>query len=397
MRLATLCALIVPASLASQSSQVVTMPFEYEDVRVYVPVRVGALPMQWFILDTGAQPTILTSELASLLPNAVGDTGTITGVGTGRLSQGWAEHVHLSVGGVSLAPRRTAVSPLDSLLSPFTGRHAPGIIGSQFFLEHVIALDFRDRRIRVHPSAGYRYAGRGAQIPMRLSGGVPIADGVLTTRDGRRLPMRLLVDLGAKATLLVSEPFIARYHLRDSLTSAVRSSLGAGVGGETRYDFTRMPRLEIGGARGVAADNIIAGLSAEGTIRSIGFDALLGAEFLERYNVIFDYARERIILEPLLPAPLPAEFDMSGAFFVASTPTLRRFTVHRVIPDSPAADVGLRPGDVLRSAAGRSADTYTLSALRQLLRSEEGREVVLEVERGDSLRTVTLRLRRLIA
>ena len=116
----------------------------------------------------------------------------------------------------------------------------------------------------------------------------------MTAPDGTVIPMRLLVDLGAKSTLLVSEHFIGEHGLMARFPKTVVSPLGAGVGGATRYAFTRLPRLALG-ARGDAlvTDSLVAGLSVGGTLRSSWYDGLLGADFLKRYRVIFDYSRSR--------------------------------------------------------------------------------------------------------
>ena len=73
--------------------------------------------------------------------------------------------------------------------------------------------------------------------------------------------------LGAKANALFTESFLGR-GMRSAWTRTVRGSLGAGVGGETQYDFGRMPRIELPGRSGsVALEDAPVGLSAEGTLR----------------------------------------------------------------------------------------------------------------------------------
>jgi hypothetical protein len=310
------------------------------------------------------------------------------------MRQGRTRDLRRRVGDVPLVASTAVVGPSGATLARFTGRAAPGIVGSQFFREHVVEIDFPTRTLTLHAPATYRYRGAGVVVPLRMWGGVPIADGTLVVPGGRRIPARLLVDLGSKATLLVAEPFIVRTHLMDAFPRRVVSTLGAGIGGETRYAFARLPRLALGD--GTAADRVVVGLSVEGTLRSEGYDALLGAEFLRRYRVIFDYARDRMILEPSAAAGPPSELDMSGAYFTAHGPARRRFVVLHVIDGSPAAESGLRDGDELALADGRAASEYTLSALRDLLRSGAGREVRLVVVRGGERLERVVRLRRLV-
>jgi hypothetical protein len=288
---------------------------------------------------------------------------------------------------VSLGPLDPNVAPIDSVLAPYTGRAAPGVIGSRFFREHVVTLDFAGAVMYVSDHDD----GAGVVVPFELRGGIPVIAGHLTTPRGDALPMRLVVDLGAKATLLVSEPFIARHHLAGAFPRAVEGPLGAGVGGETRYKFVRAPRLALDG---LVTDSIVVGLSVGGTLRSDSYDGLLGAEFLRRYRVTFDYPRRRMILAPRDPAVPPAEYDMSGMFLMAGQTDHHRFAVHSLVADGPAAVAGVRRGDVVVAADGRAADEYTLSALRDVLRSQDGRVVRLELDRDGTRVECAVRLRR---
>ena len=292
------------------------------------------------------------------------------------------------------------MSELDSLLGPSQGRRAPGIIGSRFFFEHVVELDFGWPVIHIHDPATFHYDGPGVSFHLQLSNGVPMIDGHLTAPDGTVVPMRLLVDLGAKSTLLVAEPFIRAHGLMTRFPQSVVSPLGAGIGGETRYAFVRVPRLTLdapmNGASAIATDSLVAGLSVGGTLRSTWYDGLLGADFLRRYRVIFDYPHERLILEAREPAVPNAEYDMSGMYLLASGADRHRYVVRELVAGGPAATAGVLVGDVIATVDGRPASGMTLSAVRRALRSRDGRDVRLDVERAGVRSTITVRLTRLI-
>jgi len=136
------------------------------------------------------------------------------------------------------------------------------------------------------------------------------------------------------------------------------------------------------------------GLSVNGTLRSTWYDGLLGAAFLSRYHVIFDYARKRLILEPRTDAPAPTEFDMSGMFIVARAPAYREFDVREVAAGSPAHKAGIRADDVVITAEGREASTMNLDTLRGMLRDGDGRTVTVTLRRGDSTVVTRIVLRR---
>ena len=293
----------------------------FEEARVYVPVTGPQGSLGWFILDTGAARTLIDARLAGGL--TVSRHTTATGAGRGNLSVGHAGAITLSVGGIALQEDSPEVAALDGLLAPYTGRHIGGIIGGNFIGQHVITLDFAQQRIFLSDPKNFVYRGSGVVLPIRLESGEPVAKGKITLPDGAVLPLRLLIDLGAKANLLVSQPFTDKHHLLARLGRHVEEPLGAGIGGETRYDFVHLPDLQVGG---LSAQGLIVGLSANGTLRGGGYDALLGAGFLARYrrhHRLSPQARmmlraRRSILAPRRRSTAPAPF---------SSPAARRFTL----------------------------------------------------------------------
>ncbi|HET9003468.1 MAG TPA: aspartyl protease family protein, partial [Gemmatimonadaceae bacterium] len=386
------------AGCAPAATHAQSIPFIYDDARLFVPVHVSSdTTTYWFILDSGAQPTIIDANVAAALGLKVREAGSVTGAGTHSLRQGRAQGVSLSVGGVALGPMEVRVSEIDSLLAPSQGRGAPGIIGSRFFIEHVVEIDFGSSLVTLHAARDWRYDGSGTVLPLTLDNGVPMTAGRMTTPDGTVIPMRLLVDLGAKSTLLVAEPFIDEHRLMRRFAKTVTSPLGAGVGGATRYAFARLPRLALGGAGGaLPTDSLVAGLSVGGTLRSTRYDALLGADFLRRYRVIFDYAHHQLILEPRTPPVPVAEYDMSGMFLLAEGADRSRYVVGDLVKGGPADEAGIEVGDELISLDGQPTAAITLGSVRHRLKAGEGRVVRVEVGREGARTMRLVRLRRLI-
>jgi hypothetical protein len=365
------------------------MPFDYEDTRLYVPVQAGR-DVAWLILDSGAQPTILDERLAAALRVTGSDTTFTTGAGAGRLRRSTGGALTLRVGGSALALEHTAIAPLDSLLSPYTGRHAPGIVGSRFFAGRAVTVDFESRIAYARRTADRYELADATVLPMSLEGDIPFVTATLRFADGRAIAAKLLVDLGAKANLLLTEPFIERAGLRAVRDAGVRSSLGAGIGGETRYSFVRLASLELGPSRAVRVDSAVIGLSIGGTLRATYYDGLLGAELLRRFRVTFDAPRRRLILRPREPAAPNLDFDMSGLFLTARGDDLRTIVVADVAPGSPASAAGVSAGDRITSVDGRPVQRMTLSAVRTQLRGPAGKRVTLELVRGERPVSVTV-------
>lgn len=393
LRAASTAALV----LAARGAVAQSVPFQLDDARVYVPVTIGdAGPVRWFVFDTGAQPTVVDARVADSAGIRAVAAGTTTGAGGGRVAVGRAADVALDVGGVRLGPQTVGVAPLDSLIGPSSGHAVPGIVGSRFFAEHVVTLDFARHVIRIGEPDAAPAVGDAIVVPLEIDGGVPLARGWIRTPDGRRIAARFLVDLGAKAMLLVNEHFASAHGLAAAFPRSVVSPLGAGMGGQTRYRFVRAPAIGIGDDPHASADGVIVGLSVGGTLASLSYDALLGVDFLARYEVTFDYARRRLILRPRHDALPPSEFDMSGMFLLAPDPAHRRIEVAELRPGSPAAEAGLEVGDVIVGSPGIAAESLTVSRLRDRLRAADGDRVPLTVERGGRTFETRIRLRRVL-
>ena len=121
---------------------------------------------------------------------------------------------------------------------------------------------------------------------------------------------------------------------------------------------------------------------------------LVGNGLLKRYGTVtFDYSRRNILFEQPLANP-ENDFDRSGLQMKRSA---NGFLVLDVVPQSPAAEAGLRVGDVITSVDGRAATDWRLPLLRDHLRlSPKGTRVQGEALRGRRQQTFQLTLRDLL-
>jgi C-terminal processing protease CtpA/Prc len=86
---------------------------------------------------------------------------------------------------------------------------------------------------------------------------------------------------------------------------------------------------------------------------------------------------------------------MSGLFIIAEGKGFDIFKVISVVENSPAADAGIRKGDVIKAINGRKVDKLKLENLRRLFLLED-REYWLRIRRGEETFEFTLKTRRII-
>jgi hypothetical protein len=359
-----------------------------------VPVRIGAGPPQWFILDTGATATIIDAAAAKAAGLPVQGGQIVHGAGAGGSRQGHTSAVSLMVGRQPLRVSQPAVMDLAGLLGPTSGRAPAGIIGSQLFREHFVDVDFERRRITLYGAGTDRRSDFAAATALTFADFTPLVLVKLTLPDQRVVAARALVDLGAKSTFLIPEPFIDRERLRDAFASTVVTGLGAGVGGDTFYAFARARRLSLAAAPAIGLDHPVVGLSVGGTLRSTWHEGLLGAEFLSRFHIGFDYRRRLLLLTPRSASA--AAFDRSGLFLASTGPSLDRIVVRQVLKGGPAEAAGLSPGDEIVAVDGRPAARLGLAGVREALKRAAPAQVAIRYRRGPEPRIARVELRDLL-
>ncbi|MGH9821723.1 MAG: PDZ domain-containing protein, partial [Blastocatellia bacterium] len=133
---------------------------------------------------------------------------------------------------------------------------------------------------------------------------------------------------------------------------------------------------------------------AEGEGATTGYAGVIGGEFLRRLKVIFDYSHRRLIVEPNSHIDEPDEDDMSGMDLTAQGADFKTFTVRAVSEGSPAADVGVQPGDVILAIDHKPASEFDLDQIDRMFKRIG--DHLLQLRRGASLLQARIKLRRLI-
>jgi hypothetical protein len=237
----------------------------------------------------------------------------------------------------------------------------------------------------------FGYSGTGQELPIVLSGNFPLVTCEARTSGGAKVPVQLVVDLGAGHALSLN------VDSHEDITvprGAIEFRLGTGVGGDVNGRIGRISSLHLGrfALNDVVtsfADAALRGCAVSGTAQH----GNLGTNALRRFNVTFDYANQRMILEPGGHFKDPFEFNMAGIGFKKTHEGT--FDIDRVIRNSPAGESGLKKDDVVNNINGRPAKHFSEEDLEQLLK-EEGKEVSLCISRGGEQIEVCLKLRRLI-
>ncbi len=229
----------------------------------------------------------------------------------------------------------------------------------------------RTARLGLEPGASFPLGGSGV-------GAAPVGRAV----EGLELALQDLGSRGALTLIPGGRPGLAA-------PAATIDSRGWGASGETAGRLGRIAELRLGPH---ALEYVIARFSTSGHETAADRHGVLGLGVPERFRVIFDYPRRRLLLAPTRETREPFEADMRG---LVLSPDRSGVRVEEVLDGTPAATAGFQAGDRLRSLDGENAADLELPEIQARLRQGPDQAVALCVDREPAApHCADLRLRR---
>ncbi|HKV03642.1 MAG TPA: PDZ domain-containing protein [Candidatus Acidoferrales bacterium] len=291
--------------------------------------------------------------------------------------------VDISLSGIAKIARKD--------FSAQVGRPYEGTIGNDILEGVVVELDYVRQGVRLYDPAPYQYSGKGKILPLTFVGGMPVVKARVTI-GGRKAPdADFIVNTALDAPVVISDKFAQAHHLISSHTRTIPAT-GLQLGGSDRAVFARLEEFQIGPYR---VEEPLAAFS-QGSLPDAGdlrIAGEIGGGMLRRFDVVFDYARRQMILDPSSDFRADDLENMSGLSIVAKGPGLKQFEIAEVRPGSPGADAGIRKGDVIAGVDEEAAADLSLVSIRDLFR-QVGHKYKLLIERDGRTLPITVQMRR---
>ncbi|HKQ60312.1 MAG TPA: aspartyl protease family protein [Candidatus Polarisedimenticolaceae bacterium] len=367
------------------------IPFDLANHLIVLQARLnGAGPIP-VLLDSGAQGMVVDPARAAAL--GLEAAGEQVSHGAGGAQQGSMVHgVDVELPGLRLRGQALDTLALGAL-GASAGTRLEGILGHPVFNGRVVEIDYPRRRLTLLPVEGYRYEGPGKAVPIERIDELPYVTASVVLPGGESLRGRFVIDTGASSGLILAPEALTEPQ-RAAVLAKTRAAEGRGVGGSVELRLARVERLELGG---FALGQPIALFQPRGAgrVSAPGTLGNIGGAVLDRFKVIFDDSRSRMILEPGPRLAEPFEADMSGLGLIAPPPEFSAIQVARVQERSPAQELGIRAGDVIESVDDAPVAQLGLAQLRERLR-HDAQQVRFVLRRGEERIRVTLRTRRMI-
>lgn len=389
-------ALLLAATAAFAVSPAFVLPFDAYRDQVWFHGYVNDKGPAWLLFDSAAGGSTISRELTHRLglENLQFATATAGGAGPAVLQVPVLRGITFSCQGLHWTPAQVPSIPHEGV-DQFFGRRIDAILGKDLLLRYVVEVDSVARKVYLHEPASYTYQGKGLILPVRIADG-PVLEATVRIPPNRRLRCRLMIDTAASAGLIFTAPFAKEWRLPDairSLSERLMAERGGGIGGEEDNTVGRLESVEIG-PFSIGRPVVRFADARGGSLARTDFDALIGMALLRRFRIIFDYSRQRVILDPNASLSEAMEADMSGLSLRSVGPALEHIVVATVHQDTPASAADLRPGDRIVSIEGRKPTS--LSEVQRALMAGPDRIVRLGIQRGGTQRDVALTLRRFV-
>jgi len=356
----------------------------------FAQITIGGSRPLAVILDTGADDDILNARIARELKLHVLNPKVIDQPG-GAIEMGQIESAQLKIGSVPVPNLAMVSAPLDPL-QPYIGQPLDGILGYGFFSQFVVEFDYAAHRVRLFAPETYVAPPKAVMIPITFRGKSPLVEITLESATGESVKTFVEIDTGSFESLGLNGAFLDEHRLVPA-DAPKRPLFGLAIGGETTGYRTRLAAATLGPFR---LSRPVTSATTSGDGSSADVAGVLGGEALNRFKVIVDYSRKQLLLIPGSGVSKPSEYwDFLGVQMVGAGEHFNQFQIKAVMPDSPASEAGLQPGDEITAIDGEPATRMTLDQVSGKF-SKPGDRRRLDVARDGKRLTITVTPRRLL-
>ncbi len=399
----------------------VVIPFQFINNLIFIPVTVNGVALN-FLLDTGVEETILLSleEKEEVSFNNVQKI-TLKGLGSEDAIEGLkSSNNSLSLDGI-VDKQHDLYIVLDQSFnfSSHVGIPVNGIIGYHFFKDNLVEINYDKKKIVVYKDtkkARSKIQKRYTKIPISIEKNKPYVMANVSIGTDKSAPAKLLLDLGNSDALWLFGGNSSTFKIPEK---NFEDYLGKGFSGDIFGNRARISKFNIDQFEFV---NPIIAFPDSTSLKSVKMvkdrAGSVGGEIFKRLTVVMDYAHNQMFLKRSSHYGSEFHYNMSGielqnegmqwvqetvqmqTVFLDNTFddsgnkkdnfkykfTLKPvYTISNIRKDSPAALCGLQKDDIVVSINNNAGYRYSLQAINQLLKSEDGKWIYLEVERNSQL------------
>jgi PDZ domain-containing protein/aspartyl protease len=353
--------------------------FDFVDgKRIFVPAKINGHEAM-VLLATGLPISKIDKAFAASI-------GLQPKLGTPDSSGQAADHseplilgVKIEIGNLTL--QDTTASAFDfGPLTKHLGHPISFLLGDDLFNELAVDIDFAQHRIALSDPSSQVKPSASVEVPLVRVQDHPLVP--ISLEGGT--PAQFELGLGNSGEMLIYETYYQPHKLLDG--RRVSQRLAAGTGGFFPETIAVLNHAEFAGVRFENIPAAFVTTSQAGPVSQL-MSGNVGLPVLARFRLVLDYPHSRLYALPyadVIRSPFPK--DRLGLVLNGDEDT---FTVGFVAPNSPAAAAGFKVGDKIALINGKSAQSWSQSALSDLKFGASGTSVTFTIN-GGGIRQVKL-------
>lgn len=381
------------------NSRQIDIPFDYENNFIVVKVLFNDVFPLRFIFDTGAEYTILSKrEITDLLNVDYKKRFVLQGADmTTELYAYLVRGISITMGNLRNANRNILVLEDDYFrFEEFSGIQIHGILGADMFRRFVVKINYQKQIISLLSPEDFvpPKGSRSFAYPMEMQRSKPYITVQTRLASDTVVRTKLLLDTGASLSLLLYTNTHPNLRMPEK---TIPSNIGIGLGGFLEGYLGRIRQLTL---QNITFDEVITNFQELppdlDSLNTSGRHGIIGNQLLRRFVVTIDYVREQLYFTALPGFKNKYSYDRSGLIIIVAGAQLNKYIVFDIVPNSPAARVGIRRGDEIKSVNGIPTAFFTLQDLSAKFRKKAGRKIHLVVVRSNVRLKKSFRLEQLI-
>ncbi len=373
----------IPGFYMKEEKRKVKIPFYDQNNLIVVPVSLNEGEPLNFLIDTGVKSNILFSK-------AIGDAmglfytrklNLMGADGKTVLTALVSPNNHFDLGQLEGKLQAILVLTEDFFeLDKVVGLPIHGIIGYEFFKFNPVKIDYDHQIISFYRRDVFKCKPFGyREMNLEFDNYKPYIQTFIKQFNGIDLAAKLLIDTGANHGLMLNRETSEDIVLPPV---TVETHLGRALGGDLFGHVGRIKKFTMGR---LSFRRVITSFPEETEFSSIiiesGRKGSLGSDVISRMQVIFDYPREKLLFKKGGEFGNPFVYDMSGMDVKMASLEDRKYYISEVRDNSPADNLGIQAGDEIVEINLLPAEYWQLQEILELLKSEEGREIMLTLRR----------------
>ncbi|WP_330745533.1 PDZ domain-containing protein [Chryseobacterium sp. CP-77] len=389
------------------------IPFKFINNLIFIPVNVNGAELT-FLLDTGVSETILFSLENKEVKLSNVEKVKFSGLG-GSLSIDGLKSER-NIGKIGDAIINTSMSLYIIIdeefnISPHVGIPVNGVIGYHFFKDHPIYIDYSSKKITIYENTALleKKIRRFEEFPITIEKNKPYLHADVEMTNEKK-DSKLLIDLGNSDAIWLFPTLIKNFVYN---RPNIDDFLGRGFNGDIYGKRSRIHNFYLGDFK---FEKPLTAMPDEFSIQHVNLvenrKGSIGSEIMRRFTVVFDYPNQKLYLKKNRNFDDPFHFNMSGLDFrqdglewhqdkinietQKSATAVNEvykdafqykfslkpiFSIAGVRKDSPAYEAGLKKDDKVLSINGERTADMTLEKIMELMKSSEGRNITMIIQR----------------